>query len=1104
MLSRLLFVLSVVAATLAPASARSLHGSAPFVGVGTGQLNFSLGDFTAQAFTSINRTGAYSFSGGATPAALDAYNFPIANFTGSIVLSPGFGPAVGTTGPFTLGFDGGRSCFQVLFNQTLTIQGTPSHVTVVPIGGTTRLIGDGSGQAGSVTYTIPSAGGSMGYSYDGNYTNWNCSTNTGGRFYIARSGNVGWNGQSDLTAYLNGIDWTLEAAQFVKYLGTESLRFMGGNVQLGGNVTTNVANWKYRYTTDVINWSATAYPPGTRCGSAASGPQTFCTIAVSNGALTALPATDTPLSGWTADEQITGNIASTTTGMQVISSVGGASVVAGGTGGVSGTAVYQVVGGVGTPAQLNVTVSGGAITTVNSVASPGSYTTFPLLTSGLTYVSGVGSGVTGATAVLSALGVTSNGGNCQFTVASTTPLVTGNPYFIEGILGATECNNQSTILSVDSATQFTGGVAKINTFTGGTPFVSYETLTITGKTGGAKVIANSAGGPIGSLSGDTLAAGNSAFTYNALLDRVIYGSGGITNSIPIEAQTQFANLVGSNYWYNFPGLASDDFDIHAASVVCNTLNAQYKPIFENDNEQWNGSFKNAQIYGRIGTKLGINGTTGSTLPFQSLRNRLIFGNLIPVSTCDLSRVDRTYGIQGGFGPGFTFATAPIQGSSLVSPGTAAYQAYVTPYIPNPGITGYGFNTTVASGGNGRPGDYLQTISHAPYLGGGTAFSSASVDAPAVPKIYDAPLLNAVLAAQNASNFTTVYSLMDGEIRGDTGNRVTTFTTSGTVFTTPSPHNYSQGDTIRCSTTGGTGNPGINPHVGYPSLYQVLAANFTTTTFSLGEVTGATTGAAITPGAAGTGTTTCGDLGPGGTNQTYNALTIFTMANTWFYKYQQMATTGFSPPLAGGVPGIRWYEGAIEITAPTAAQLGAISVIDVPVSITSLSGNTICMSSMPFVANEQIAFTNVGSITGVAINTGYFAVSISGNCAGVATTSGGTALTLGGTTSGTEIVGSTTAAALHLSAAVTGYQFSQNLGVTFQYYHQSAVGLAPNLITTSAMPNAVGTAQLVLNGGGLYALNSNSAYFYTAPTPPLPRSTYKGFCLFSNPAGAGAC
>jgi hypothetical protein len=77
--------------------------------------------------------------------------------------------------------------------------------------------------------------------------------------------------------------------------------------------------------------------------------------------------------------------------------VGTVAIAAGGTTGVSGSAVYQVSGGTGTPAQFNVTVAGGAITAIGSPVNPGNYTVFPTSPAALTYVSGAGSGVAGAT-----------------------------------------------------------------------------------------------------------------------------------------------------------------------------------------------------------------------------------------------------------------------------------------------------------------------------------------------------------------------------------------------------------------------------------------------------------------------------------------------------------------------------------------------------------------------------------------------------------------------------------------------------------------------------------------------------------------------------------
>lgn len=81
-----------------------------------------------------------------------------------------------------------------------------------------------------------------------------------------------------------------------------------------------------------------------------------------------------------------------TFGANALTSVSGATVAAGGSGGTNGAQTVTVVGGTGTAATLNVTVSGGAITAINSVTTPGFYTVFPANPVAVT-----GASLTGAT-----------------------------------------------------------------------------------------------------------------------------------------------------------------------------------------------------------------------------------------------------------------------------------------------------------------------------------------------------------------------------------------------------------------------------------------------------------------------------------------------------------------------------------------------------------------------------------------------------------------------------------------------------------------------------------------------------------------------------------
>lgn len=71
------------------------------------------------------------------------------------------------------------------------------------------------------------------------------------------------------------------------------------------------------------------------------------------------------------------NVVPGTTITDIPSTVTGATVATGGSGGANGAVVLTVVGGTGTAATINGTISGGALTAITTVATPGSYTYIP-------------------------------------------------------------------------------------------------------------------------------------------------------------------------------------------------------------------------------------------------------------------------------------------------------------------------------------------------------------------------------------------------------------------------------------------------------------------------------------------------------------------------------------------------------------------------------------------------------------------------------------------------------------------------------------------------------------------------------------------------------
>ena len=501
-------------------------------------------------------------------------------------------------------------------------------------------------------------------------------------------------------------------------------------------------------------------------------------------------------------------------------------------------------------------------------------------------------------------GVGNNGGKCQITVASTADLSPGMTISLFNIGGATECTTQrTTILTVDSGTTFTANVAKTGTVYTSGGNVAYQTLTITGKSGGAKLIWSLTGTPLNFSS----ASGNVGFTYNAVLDAVLVNTnGGILSAVPLEAQVQLANLVGSNYWYNVPTMASDDFITNGANTIYANLSVSLSAIYEWANEIFNFGQNATQFSTQMGWALGI-ATTDAT-PYQSLRIRQIMGNLLPASnwSAAMSRLERVYCFQAGF-TGTSFATGPMQGSSLISPGSAKYQAYV-------GGSAVNYNTYP-----NRPVDFVQSECYAYYIGGGSAFSGQSIDTPLTPSVYDKPLLDAVIAAQNINDTSTVSSLIDGAVRGDILNRVQTVTASGTVFTTPSPHNFSVDDGLRLTVSGGTAYSGLDLN----SPYHVLSTP-TSTTFTLGKAVNGSISAVVNAGTPGTGTMSVGYLQRGFFGGAFYSSTVFGYMNI-LTKFQQMALTGFSPAPAGGNLNVRAYEGNLVPTEPTTAQCTAIGI-----------------------------------------------------------------------------------------------------------------------------------------------------------------------------------
>jgi hypothetical protein len=610
--------------------------------------------------------------------------------------------------------------------------------------------------------------------------------------------------------------------------------------------------------------------------------------------------------------------------------------------------------------------------------------------------------VTGAAAKTGA-----NAGKVQLSVASTTGLTSSQPVIIAIVKGTTEANGRHTILSVDSSTTFTIDVTFVKAFVSSpASAVGYQTLAVTGKSGGPKLIINNLATPIGAgftRDQNSILSGNATYVYDSVLDAVLYTSGGVSLAPPLEAQVQLANRVNANFWYNIPTWAVDDYVTNAANLIYSNLNTNLKFEVEYSNEMWN-SGQYAFFWATARAQALSLGSSPGALDYQGLRLRQIHGNLLPASSWSsaMSRLERLYMFQGGTGFGDTSISGFMNGQFLISPGTSAYQTFV-------GGSAVNYNKAP-----NRPIDFTDTIGYAPYAQG-LGLGGQSPDAGSAPLAADATTLQSIATNYNASGagIATAIAMIDDMVKQ--GRRaIQNVTASGTTFTTPLAHgliaypntNY---DLLRFHVTGGTTYGGLNTKI----LYVVDTVP-TSATFTIKPIVNGAIGRTVNAGTAGSGTTTVGSSGTNIFQSNFN------LQSGVYTKWEAMAASYDASRPAAGLSNLKieWYEGALEPTAPTAAQCTAIGV---------------------------------------------------------------------------NLAGSAANAAAAIAGAIVAWKNDPLSSAAIQAYYKSFKGLDSNYITFGAMPHSVSPSQLVLMGGGVYALNSNLSF-----VAPAVYQTYSGFATFSAP------
>jgi len=688
-------------------------------------------------------------------------------------------------------------------------------------------------------------------------------------------------------------------------------------------------------------------------------------------------------------------------------------------------------------------------------------------------------------------GAVNNGsGLCRLT-ASTTNITTGQAVNVINLFNSdgtvkTGCNGVFNATVINSTTLD----LQASTFNGtgylaNSGFVGIQTLTITGKTGGAKFIVDVTGLPRNALFLSTVVgAGLGTFTYDDVLDVVKYNQNGIGSSAaPIEAVINLSNSTNANIWANVPPWATDDYVNNWGANICSGLNPWLFFYQEYSNELWNPGFPQWQWALRRGLAFGWVASGGQANEgWVGLRFRQIAGNLIPaIPSCAarMSTIRRVLAYQGGGDP--TQVTNLFGGAQLnTTTGNALYCTY----------TGGTWSGSSCSGGSNysvkpnRPIDVAESEAPAPYVGGVNLCTGPDVGC--TLDTTNAPFYQALANAWEAGNTAAAIALVDNDFRQATTLNQTV-TAAGSTFTTPSAHGFSSGQfgTYVLFTTTGTLPTGLALN----TLYNVTSTPTSNTFTVRGLVNGFPAGSNITV-SGGSGTMSVGSS---------SQRNLMWMANAWYPFFENNAAA-FDGDRPAGMANVRveWYEGNIELQGPATPSvcttMGVTSPNPAIVNFTGTTSGNNGITGISSLSNLHVGMVLSGAadipagtyITGIGVgafaNLDPTAITISANATG----------------SNTESITATGNCASDAAQAIIAWK-NDNMSELSQiaYYKQFFGTDASQPVTFGLMPHARTPAQLVMFGecngsGGSYSMMPGCL---ANSTPYVPY--YSGFSTFNS-------
>lgn len=316
----------------------------------------------------------------------------------------------------------------------------------------------------------------------------------------------------------------------------------------------------------------------------------------------------------------------------------------------------------------------------------------------------IGRIVTGATGGIAVSAAANNGsGLIRLTVASTASLSTGQRVGITRTGGGAGIASGVWAITVIDGTHIDlqNSVYTSESFAG-----TLGVATLDVASSGAKPVSGINGG-----SGGIPSNFIGTFIYNAVRDCWLLGgtSNGIQCGVPIEVLVALANKLRVNLWVCFNLQYTDNSVSSTVQYVRDNLNSTLTAYYELSNEIWNTGFYQFQWATYAARALALN--SGAVYSYQGLRHRQIMA-IVTSSYAAVGRTNykRVLAFQefGDLSSNGNTQKYLWDGFELTGTGNALYAAAI----------GVNYNVSLQSGGNGRPIDYTDLVSYAPYWQGG--------------------------------------------------------------------------------------------------------------------------------------------------------------------------------------------------------------------------------------------------------------------------------------------------------------------------------------------------------------------------------------------------